>query len=53
MFAPQSIAIGSAACDLTGQESVLMKKAAVYAVVFIVLMAGITQFGQPIWAAVS
>ena len=53
MFAPQSIAIGSAACDLTGQESVLMKKAAVYAVVFIVLMALITQFGQPLWAAVQ
>jgi hypothetical protein len=30
-----------------------MKKAAVYAVVFIVLMALITQFGQPLWAAVQ
>ena len=53
MFAPQSIAIGSAACDLSGKESELMKKAAVYAVVFIVLMALITQFGQPLWAAVQ
>lgn len=53
MIAPQSIAIGSAACDLTGKESELMKKAAVYAVAFIVLMALITQFGQPLWAAVS
>lgn len=53
MIAPQSIAIGSAACDLTGHESELMKKAAVYAAGFIVLMAVITQFGQPLWAAVQ
>ena len=53
MLSPQNVAIGCAACDLSGKESELMKKAAVYAVVFIVLMALITQFGQPLWAAVQ
>lgn len=46
MLAPQSIAIGCAACAISGKDGEIMKKIAVYAFGYVILMALIVYFGQ-------
>jgi lactate permease len=45
MISPQNIAIGCAACALTGKDGEIMGKIAPYAGVFLVLMAAEVYLG--------
>jgi len=53
MLAPQSIAIGCAACDLSGKDGEILGKIAKYALVFVILMALITYFGAGLWEVIK
>ena len=46
MLAPQSIAIGCAACNINGKDGEIMKKIAVYAFGYVIIMALITYFAN-------
>lgn len=49
MLAPQSIAIGCAACALTGKDGEILGKIAKYAFAYIIVMAIIVFFGASLW----
>lgn len=53
MLAPQSIAIGCAACALNGKDGEILGKIFKYACGFIVVMALIVYFGSGIWAMIG
>lgn len=53
MLSPQSIAIGTAACATTGQDGEILKRAAVYAAGFVVVMAIIVYVGAPLWTWIA
>ncbi len=46
MLAPQSIAIGCAACGLQGKDGEILSKIAKYAFAYVIIMALIVYFGQ-------
>lgn len=46
MLAPQSIAIGCAACSLSGKDGEILKKIALYAFGYVLIMALIAYFGS-------
>lgn len=48
MLAPQSIAIGCAACALTGKDGEILGKIAKYAFGYVIVMAIIVYFGSPL-----
>ena len=48
MLAPQSIAIGCAACALDGKDGEILGKIAKYAFAYVIVMAIIVYFGSPI-----
>lgn len=48
MLAPQSIAIGCAACSLVGKDGEILKRIATYAFAYVILMAMIIYFCAPL-----
>ncbi|MBQ9155331.1 MAG: L-lactate permease, partial [Eubacterium sp.] len=44
MICPQSIAIGSAACSLSGAESKILSKSAIYAIIFAIIGGAVCYF---------
>ena len=46
MLAPQSIAIGCAACDVTGKDGEILAKIAPYAFAYVIVMALLIYFGS-------
>lgn len=50
MISPQSIAIGCAACALSGKDGEILGKIAKYAFGFLIIMAFIVYFGASIWS---
>ncbi|MDF9825103.1 lactate permease [Breznakia sp. PF5-3] len=48
MLSPQSIAIGCAATSLSGKDGEILKKIAKYAFIYLIIMAFIIYFGDPI-----
>lgn len=49
MLSPQSIAIGCAANSLVGKDGELLKKVFKYALLYLIIMALIVLFGEPLW----
>ena len=50
MLAPQSIAIGTAACNISGKDGEILAKIAKYAFGYVIVMALTVYFGQTLAA---
>lgn len=53
MLAPQSIAIGCAACALEGKDGEILGKIAKYAFGYLIIMAVIVYFGVNLWTIIA
>lgn len=49
MISPQSIAIGCAACNISGKDGEILGKIVRYAFIFLIFMALVIYFGEPVY----